>query len=284
MFDLTDRDSQSKLNSATKYPSIPTFHEMDLKTGLLDPGVQVDFKDQLVNVTEKIDGTNARIVMIPGSISQDGLAHWVIGSRESLLACDQDWFPNPELGIVAELWATAEDLLCQGVEDRGLRVYFFEVYGGSVGQNGKQYAKDKEAFGHRLFDVVEFDDELFAKTMSHGREEISGWRQRGNQPFVGWDRFLEIAQETNLERVPIIERSINPAGICFDGLENTLETLREWFPDGSEATLDPGALGRSEGVVFKSLDRKTTAKLRFQDYESSIRRIAKQKIKDGIVE
>lgn len=274
MFDLRDIDFQRKLNSLTKYPPIPTFHELG-KGGMLDGSKPVDFAGQLVNVTEKIDGTNARIIVFP-----DG--RFVIGSRENLLACSRDWILNPELGIVRELWDVAGDLasLATLTDGMGVRVYFFEVYGGRI--NGwKNYAKSGEIFGHRLFDVIEFPDEVFTEVMCRSREDISLWRQHGGQPFVGWDRLLKIAQETNLQRVPTIEHCVEPQGIAFKGLEHTLATLEGCFPDGTDAMLESGAQGRPEGVVFKSQDGTIRAKLRFEDYRATINRLEAAKRKEA---
>lgn len=267
MFDLRDFDVQQRLNSLTKYPSIPTFHEIG-KNGMLDGSKPVDFGGQLVSVTEKIDGTNARIIVFP-----DG--HFVIGSRENLLACNRDWILNPELGIVKELWDTASELasLTTFSDSNAVRVYFFEVYGGKI--NGwKNYATSGEKFGHRLFDVIEFPEDMFTEVMSRSREDISSWRQHGNQPFVGWDRMLEIVQETNLQRVPTIDYRTNPTHLKFHTLQSTLETLESWFPSGTEAALESWAQNRPEGVVFKSLNNpRVTAKLRFQDYIATIKRL-----------
>jgi hypothetical protein len=278
MYDLRDRGFQAKLNSATKYPSIPTYHAIDSKNGMLSEPT-VDFGDQMVQISEKIDGTNARIIVMP-----DG--RFVIGSRENLLSCSEDWFKNPELGIVQELWDTASDLAGQ-LNDRDdldpVRVYFFEVYGGSVGANAKQYTIGKKVFGHRLFDVIEFSDAQFADVMGMEREQISSWRDRGGQPFVGWDEFLAIAQETNLVRAPILERRSRTEDLPTS-LQDALHWMKEFFVGGSEAKLDPGALGRPEGLVLKSHDRKITAKLRFQDYENTLRRLAKERLKAGLVE
>lgn len=269
MFDLRDFDVQQRLNSLTKYPAIPTFHEIDDKTGMLDGSKPVDFGGQLVSVTEKVDGTNARIIVFP-----DG--RFVIGSRENLLACSRDWILNPELGIVKELWDTASDLanLATFSDSSAVRGYFFEVYGGRIGQAWKNYNKSGEKFGHRLFDVIEFPEEMFEAIVGLPREDISSWRKNGNQPFVGWDRMLDIVQETNLQRVPTVEYRTNPTHLKFHTLQSTLDTLESWFPEGTEAFLESGAQNRPEGVVFKSLNNpRVTAKLRFQDYIGTIKRL-----------
>ena len=55
----------AKLNSATKYPSILTYHELGDR-GRLKETVQVPFVEgQEIFVTEKIDGANGRIVVLP---------------------------------------------------------------------------------------------------------------------------------------------------------------------------------------------------------------------------
>ena len=74
-FDLKTVDL-SKINSLTKYPSIPTYHKLDPKNGsLLEEAL--NFQGTLI-ATEKVDGTNARIICLP-----DG--NYLLGSREELL-------------------------------------------------------------------------------------------------------------------------------------------------------------------------------------------------------
>ena len=65
-----------RLNSATKYPSILTLHKLGEK-GRLTADLNLVPEADLV-VTEKVDGTNTRIVFMP-----DGV--YMIGSREHLL-------------------------------------------------------------------------------------------------------------------------------------------------------------------------------------------------------
>jgi hypothetical protein len=82
------------LNSLTKYPSIPTHHELDPKNGgLLESATA--FVGSVIG-TEKVDGTNGRIIVLP-----DG--NWIIGSREELLHARGDVIANPALGIATAL-------------------------------------------------------------------------------------------------------------------------------------------------------------------------------------
>lgn len=88
-----------KLNSLTKYPSIPTYHALG-ERGKLSETIQVNFANQFIIGTEKIDGTNARIICF-----SDG---YVIGSREELLYAKGDLIGNPAMGIVEALKPLAE--------------------------------------------------------------------------------------------------------------------------------------------------------------------------------
>jgi len=76
MFQIRNADLR-KLNSLTRYPSIPTDHVMGEKGRLTDE-LSEDFSGEPVYATEKVDGTNSRIVFTP-----DG--SYLIGSREEFL-------------------------------------------------------------------------------------------------------------------------------------------------------------------------------------------------------
>lgn len=62
MFNVRQTDLQ-RLNSLTKYPSIPTYHTLDPKDGCL-VAEAVRFDGDVI-ATEKIDGTNARLICLP---------------------------------------------------------------------------------------------------------------------------------------------------------------------------------------------------------------------------
>ena len=64
------------LNSATKYPPIEMYHVLD-ERGTLTEDLTFGFAGDVV-FTEKVDGTNARIILLPGG-------DYIIGSREHLL-------------------------------------------------------------------------------------------------------------------------------------------------------------------------------------------------------
>ncbi|GAA4246621.1 hypothetical protein GCM10022255_018720 [Dactylosporangium darangshiense] len=251
-FDLRATDLRV-LNSLTKYPSIPTYHELDPRNGgLLEspaafPGAVI--------ATEKVDGTNSRLVLLP-----DG--SYVIGSREELLFARGDLIGNPALGIVEQLRPVA-DRLAEG-HDGGLRVFFLELYGGKVGGAAKQYTSDPSVFGWRLFDVVELDD--WAAALTWPAAQISAWRESGGQPFASEEALAALAGRAGLALTPRLftaealpESVAGMHALLVERLPRTLVSL-----DGRD--------GRAEGIVFRTADRKVIAKARFQDYERTLKR------------
>lgn len=236
-----------RVNSLTKYPSIPTFHTLDPRTGeLLDE--HVDFPG-VVLVTEKVDGTNGRIITLP-----DGT--WLVGSREELLTARGDLVHNPMLGIVDALRDVADDLTMQ---DDVIRVFYLEVYGGKIGKQGKHYGP---GVGRRLFDVVEVAD--YEELLARPREQISSWREHGGQRFLP---ELELARWTtdDVELTPRLSAALLPTDVA---------QVRDWLGDllpATRAALGDHAPGRAEGVVVRTLDRSAVAKIRFEDYDRTLR-------------
>ncbi len=118
----------AKLNSLTKYPSILTYHTLDPRNGgLLEEATA--FAGTVI-CTEKVDGTNSRVICLPDDC-------YLLGSREELLYGKGDLIGNPALGIVDALKEIADRLYDGGRAE--ITVYYFEVFGGKVTANSKQY-------------------------------------------------------------------------------------------------------------------------------------------------
>src|SRR5690606_18151878 len=136
----------NKLNTVTKYPSILTYHAMGDKGRLAETlSHPINNKDEAIYLTEKIDGTNARMIFC----GKD----YVIGSREELLYAKGDRIVNPTLGIVNKLKSEAEKISnTLNLDDDEIVVVYGEVYGGNIGKNKKNYTKQGH-FGFRVFDL-----------------------------------------------------------------------------------------------------------------------------------
>ncbi|AUG76951.1 hypothetical protein CFP65_2093 [Kitasatospora sp. MMS16-BH015] len=246
------------LNSATKYPSIPTHHELDPKNGGLLENPTA-FTGEVV-LTEKVDGTNGRIVLLP-----DG--DYFIGSREELLHARGDRVSNPALGIVAALRPLADRL--KGRPADGILVYFLEVYGHRVGAAAKQYTAGGNV-GHRLFDLARVPEEA----LGWDRERIAQWRDGGGQY---WSSEADLQRAAEAEGIEVTPRlGTVPAGQLPTGIEETHSWLNAMLPD-TRVALDEGAGGRPEGIVLRTPDRSLISKARFQDYERTLKRRAQRR-------
>lgn len=252
-----------RINSATKYPSIPTYHYLGQK-GCLTEEVQVDFSDEEdFIVTEKIDGTNVRIVFFP-----DG--DFIVGSREDLLFYSKDVLHNPSMGIVEYIrdFAYHASLDIKTFADGMFSVYG-ELYGGKIGKGSKNYTGNKTV-GFRLFDAINFDSDLTNELLSKSREEISQWRQNGGQKFLGEESLQRMSDLFGVKLTPRLATKETPP----QGIIDTYGWMAASLPSGkTHASLDEGGKNVSEGLVIRTRNRSKIAKLRFEDYARTLEKL-----------
>lgn len=244
------------INSATKYPSIPTYHTLNPRNGTLTDSTVYFERGNGVVLTEKIDGTNTRIITLPGG-------QYLIGSREELLTHRGDVVHNPMLGIVDAVRDIAEGLTPMPADVPFLGVYYGEVYGGKLPM-ARDYTSTG-ATGFRLFDVAFIPTEVLGWSV----ERIASWRQHGGQQFVPWLELLETEVKEDLTLVPVLA-NVSPSELPVT-IEDTYTWLKEYTP-ATRALLDKDARGESEGIVLRSQNRGTIAKARFSDYERTLRK------------
>ena len=240
------------LNSATKYPSILTYHSLGEKGRLTDDRL-FDPPANLI-VTEKIDGTNTRLIFMP-----DG--YYLIGSREHLLYARGDLIGNPALDIVESIKPMMESLNALVDRSNGhVHVAFLETYGGKTTSAAHNYTSNR-AIGHRLFDICTVPP----AQLSADLEQISSWREHGGQNFYAESELSAIADTLS---VKLTERL--PAQALPESHADTLAWLEVILPR-TKASLDDAAAGLPEGVVVRTPDRSKIAKIRFEDYRRTLK-------------
>lgn len=264
--DLRDPEIVRKIDSLTKYPSIDTYHELDDRPG--NQGTLTEMKNHFfpsgktIALTEKIDGTNARIVVFP-----DG--DWIIGSRRELLTAKGDRIHNPALGIVDTVRSFVDELRPMGANPK-TTVYYGEVYGHGI-EGGKQYTRTPGVTGFRVFDIQVIED--LDDKLTWDLERISNWRERGHQYFIGDHILTQLFTPSYLGGVlQLVPRVyLADANLLPDSVEAAYNFL--WmYQDQSRVMLDVTGSGKAEGLVVRTTDRETIAKMRFQDYERTLRK------------
>jgi len=249
------------LDSITKYPSILTLHELDKKGRVLDTLVptSVFSRDAILHAYEKIDGENARIIFLGDGTDID----YMIGSRKEILYTKGDRIAVSTGNIANFLKPLAERLASEFQGLTGLRVCYFEVYGGRT-PNAKQYTSDKSQ-GARLFDVFSLNQEELASMLKEEPIAIAAWRDSGRQPHWTCNGREEFAREHNLETSPKV------ATLTGKDLPLTYKDVLLWLSQFTDTKVGINQFGFSEGVVVRTPDRKQVVKIRFEDYEKRFR-------------
>ena len=247
-----------RINSATKYPSIDTYHAMD-SNGVLTDETRVDFGEcSVLHVHEKVDGVNSRIIFLPGG-------EFIIGSRNEFLHFSDDVIYNPASGIVEALKPFARHMSEKiHVDENNIIVLYMEVYGKCATPAWKQYSDDANFVGHVLIDmkVIELVDVL----MNIDSDVLSSMRENGKIP--GWKSSLSIDDfclAGHVERAPWTAK-IDSLPTTHEGC---LRFLHEMVPNTMVGEKENG---KSEGVIVRDIGRNNIAKLRFKDYERAVKR------------
>ena len=263
--DLVQKYGLDKLNSATQYPSIITYHNLGDRGGLTNSLRFTDDEplpnDNLeVSATEKIDGTNSRIVVLGDD--------FFIGSRNDFVHAKGDRVVTND--AVTPVYMGLTNFLSSYTpsEDR-LLVLFGEAYGRKI--NGAKCYTENAKPGFRLFDGFTISiDELTKLFEENDLPKIASWRDHLHQPFWPESTFHNFCNQFNLQRTPDVWK-----GTLGDIPKDPAETY-EWLNQFrlSQATLDEKAVvwddtnlyGRSEGIVVRDKERRYIRKLRFEDY------------------
>ena len=250
--ELISKFGKEKMNTLTKYSSILTLHKLGEK-GRLTNDFTTSIQDEKMYATEKIDGTNARIICY-GS-------EYLIGAREFILHHSHDLYFDNAQGIVDGL----KELNIKIPKTDKFTVIYGEFYGGKTSANSKWYGQDKNGF--RVFDVAVYND---LSILEMSQPEISKWRERETENGIIYGQnFLSRSemetQFSDFEFVPLIE-------FDYDDLSHkvVLDNLKKNLPVTNVA-LSESASQKSEGIVLRNESRSKIVKVRFEDYERTLR-------------
>ncbi len=274
--ELINKYGLEHINSATKYPSILTYHALGQKGGMTNELCEgVGFPaDAIVELTEKVDGTNSRMIIVGND--------FLLGVREELVYAKGDRIKNsviinPVLAGLDTFLTNTEELFFAGHGDENrVLVIFGESYGYKIQEGSKVYCSGSQKQSYRVFDIIQWTMDEFINIMeSIPVASLSTWRDNGNQAFLNTNALAEFCKQNDIERTPIIA-TMQGMSIPVDAAE-TLEWMGKIIPV-SKATLDSASreenqkFARPEGLVIRTQDRSFIRKLRFQDYQKGAAR------------
>lgn len=254
LYQLINEYGKEKINTLTKYPSILTLHQLGEK-GVLTDDLTTDIEGETLYATEKIDGTNVRLVCYGHE--------FLIGSRKEILHYSGDLYWSESMGIVDTIF----DLKVPFMKANKLMVIYGELFGGKITAKSKNYGKDKHGF--RVFDIVVFDDEQkLIDLLQSDLSTISRWRehQEGTSLKYG-QNFLDIdtLKEFPYNLAPSVEFNLD----SFDH-ETVLKAMEESIPE-TKVALSESAQMKPEGLILRTHDRSKIVKIRFEDYYRTLK-------------
>lgn len=250
---------QRKLNTITKYPSIFTYHELGKKGTVIEEltGQYYDCSDdEILEGTEKVDGSNTRIVIC----GQD----YLIGTREEFIYAKGDRIQNDKQNILLNCIPIVERIVAENefYKDE-LLVIYGENYGKNIGSGYKNYA-NKE-IGFRVFDMWSMEVDDVKVLLESDLNKLSTWREHGNQPYFDIDMLKEYCRTLKLEKTPVL------FSMKKKELPTSIEDMYKFLSQFKDTRVGLDCTGKSEGFVVRSGDRKYIKKIRFEEYEKTLK-------------
>lgn len=261
MFKTEELDLK-KFNILTKYPSIYTRHKLDNR-GNSTSEVEVNTEpDTDYYLTEKIDGTNSRIIILPDK-------RYLIGSREELLTADGDLIYNTNLGIVDTLrpyLAKIKNNLShlEHPESDIAFVIYGETFGGNTHKNSVAYSTNQKTLGFRMFDAQRIKIDLLHELLKKDEPRIATWREHNNQDWLTVKELQTLGSLLDIPVVPYVG-VVKGKDIPTDPYQ-----IEAWLNDNLPETkvkLDDTGKGYIEGLIARTATRFSILKIRHDNYK-----------------
>lgn len=266
--EMIEKYGLDKINSATKYPSILTYHELGSKGGMVNGLCEGKSfpSNEKIEITEKVDGTNSRMVLVGND--------FLIGSREEIVYARRDRVKNSVIidPVVKALYKVVQEADGLDFNKDYVTVIFGETYGHKIQSGSKVYCAGSQKIGYRVFDIVRWTIDEFINIMaSIPSDALASWRDKGNQKFLSTYDLSLFCDKFSINRTPIVYSGYGKE-IPTD-VEETLNWMGNTIPL-SKAVLDTVGVddlsnpkfGSPEGLVIRTQDRSLIRKLRFNDY------------------
>ena len=262
-----------KINSLTEYPSILTYHKLGDKGMLMDELYEENKfdKDSLLEVTEKVDGTNMRLIMTNDD--------YLVATRSNIVYAKYDRIcTESAVKPVIDACQYLIDSFRNDTMSDVMLVVYGEVYGYNICNGSKVYCVKNNISSRkfRVFDVRAFPCTEIESILDKDIQEISRFKSTSNKYWYDYDMLSAVCYEYNLERTPMLCR-INEM-LLPTNIDDTYTWLQDFalskavIGEKEEGVVYNPKFGLAEGVVIRDKDRTHIAKLRFEDYERTRRK------------
>lgn len=260
---LIAKYGMEKVNTLTKYPSIMTYHELNMGgvRDMLYRRAEFPGAGQRLAVTEKVDGSNYRIVT-------DG-ADYLIGSRDRFVYAKGDRVITDD--AARSVIGDVEGLMYYA-EDGCLTMFYGEVYGWRI-QKARYNGADDKSRAFRLFDAWHIPLGVpLDSILSCSVEGIADWREANMQHWFRTETLAAFCGKAGVELVPQL------GAIDADKMPMAAKDTAEWMEQYAKTKAGFGGegagkdFGKAEGVVIRTPDRRWIRKLRFEDYAKGAKR------------
>ncbi len=269
---LNNREVLDKFNSLTKYPSILTYHALGERGGMTESLCNDEAfpADTMLEATEKVDGTNTRILIIGDD--------YVIGSRTELIYAKGDRIINnvqinPTIKELANFLNRKDLTKIVGYNSNApvMLAVYGEIYGYNIQEGSKVYiadSKECKEVKFRIFDIYALPLVDLKACLDKEQNFISHWREDGGQPWYTTTQIQEFCEAYNIDRTPVV-KAFNSNEMPTEVNETyaflkTFADSRVMLTESNESANQK--FGRSEGIVVRTPDRSFIRKLRFEDY------------------
>ena len=264
-----------KVNSITEYPSILTYHKLGDKGTLLNELYNENRfnKNEELEVTEKIDGTNMRLII--------SNSDYFIGTRSKIVYAKGDRIINdPAVEVVLkDCKYLIDSFIGDRLIDNNIYVIYGEVYGYNICDGSKVYCSvnNSEHRKFRVFDVKAFPCLKLEEILDRSIEDVSRYKDSSKDYWYDYDMLDAFCEQFQLERTPVRMR-LNESELPTD-LDETYKWMLDNFNESLAVIGSPVEgkdynvrFGKSEGVVIRNKERTVISKLRFEDYERTRRK------------
>jgi len=251
------------LEAVTRWPSIKSYHKMDEHGRLIDELRFPEIAGEAVYATEKVDGSNVRVVV-------DSLLRVSVGTRNQLVMFRGEAAAQDSMGVVGALRGLPRSLSISGRPSPGhVRAYYGELYGGAINGHG-HYTQDKTRMQWALFAIADFDIEALSQLE---RAEIAARRRLLTTDGVHAEgRLGEYVMihggGEDSPTVPYLGRRHAPPATVAEAAE----WLAHVLGPVTRAAIGDAKPGKPEGVVITGVESGLIAKLRVKDYEGALGR------------